>query len=111
MYSPHDVIGKLSKASPRPKREYKQFLRMVIVMPTLAYASSGIVSPIATGDAGGSEEVTIVKKTAHNGFVRGSRSQLFVYPGGSYCEEHDPENATMMDSTGTRDAHGRAVSI
>jgi hypothetical protein len=45
-------LGKLSKASPTPKGEYKQFLRMVPVRPTLAYAS-GIASPIATRDAGG----------------------------------------------------------
>jgi hypothetical protein len=58
----------------------------------------------------GSHEVTIIRITADNGLVRGNRSQLFVYPGGNYCEEHAPENATLMDSTGTRDAHSRAES-
>jgi hypothetical protein len=55
--------------------------------------------------------VTIIGVTADDGFVRGNRSQLFVYPGGNYCEERGPENATLMDSTGTRDAHGRGVSM
>jgi hypothetical protein len=55
--------------------------------------------------------VTIIRITANNGFVRGNSSQVFAYPGGNYCEEHCPDNATLMDSTGTRDAHGPAVSI
>jgi hypothetical protein len=45
-------LGKLSKASPTPEEEYKQFLRMVVVRPTLAYAS-GIASPIGTTNTGG----------------------------------------------------------
>jgi radical SAM superfamily enzyme len=56
-------------------------------------------------------EVTIVRITVDSGFVRGNRSQLFAYPGGNYCEEHCPENATLMDSTGTHDTHSRAMSI
>jgi hypothetical protein len=83
---------------------------MVTVRPTLAYAS-GIASRIATERRRGSMEVTIVGITTDNGFVRGNRSQLLVYPLGNYCEDYSPENATLMDSTGTRDTHSRAMSI
>jgi hypothetical protein len=39
----------------------------------------------------------MVKITAYNGFVRGNRNQLFVYPRGNYCEEHCFGNANLMD--------------
>jgi hypothetical protein len=45
-------MGKLSKASPTPKEEYKQFLQMLTMRPTQAYAS-GIASPTATRDGRG----------------------------------------------------------
>jgi hypothetical protein len=82
---------------------------MVTVKPTLAYAA-GLASPIATRDVGGGQEVSIVIISANNGFIRGDRSQLVVYPRGSNSEEHGADNATLMDSTGTRDTHPRAIS-
>jgi hypothetical protein len=59
----------------------------------------------------GSHEVTIVRKTADNGFARGNSNQPCVYPGGNYGEDHGLENATLMDSTGTRDTHSRVMRI
>jgi hypothetical protein len=102
-------LGKFSKASPTPKGEYKQLLRMV----TMADASVRLRHSVANSHdiRKGSQEVTIVTLTAHNGHVRGNRSQLFAYPKGIYCEKHGPENTTLMDSTGTHDTHSRAVSI
>jgi hypothetical protein len=59
-----------------------------------------------------SQKMNIVKVTADNGFLRGgNRSQLFVYPGGNYCEYNGPEKSTLMDFTGTRDTNSRAMSI
>jgi hypothetical protein len=102
-------LGKLSKASPTPRGEYNSLADSHCG----ADASICLRHNVANSHEGhtGSQDVTIVRITADNGFVRGNRSQLLVYPRGKYCEEYGPGNATLMDATGTRDTHSRAMSI
>jgi hypothetical protein len=99
-------LGKILKAPTAPRGEYKQFLRIVTVRPALVYAA-GIASPIATSDGGGSQVLNLFRISANNGFVRGNRNQILVYPRGNCCEEHGSENVTLMDAMIARDAHKR----
>jgi hypothetical protein len=104
-------LGKLSKATPTPKGEYKQFCADGYCE---ADARIRLRHSVANSHERrrGPHEVTIIKLTADEGSVRAFAANcLFIYPGGYYCEEYGPEIETLMDFTGTRDAHGRAVSI
>jgi hypothetical protein len=38
-------------------------------------------------------------------------TNFFEYPRGDYCEEHGPENAALMEATGTRDTRSRVMSM
>jgi hypothetical protein len=78
--APHRMwpLSKLSKVSLTPKGEYKQFFA-----DDYREADASIRLPHCVVNSHekrrGSQEVTIVRIAANNGFVRGNRSQLFLY--------------------------------